>query len=385
MAERWASGRRLYPDNLKVVLIAGVIAIHGVLSYAGMLDVWWYTEVREVTLSVVTQGLLFMVVGPFGVLLIPLLFLVAGLLTAPSVDRKGPGPYAKDRLLRLGVPFIVYVALLQPVVVYSLERPLGVADRSFFHELLGSPPQVDLGPLWFVGVLLVYSLVYAGWVAVRRPAARGRAAAHPIRVTHLLLAAAVVAPTTFLIRLVYPVGGESLIGGFNFWEWPACITAFVVGIVGYRQGWLEAVPGTLARQCRNLTLLTAALFAAAMLGAMLVGALDEFVWRGGPNWVALMFVCFESVLTLLGPVWLLSVAQRRLDRRLRWVSPAVRRSAFGAFVVQVLVLTVLAVVMRPLPLPAEVKALVVAGGGVAGSFALAWLLISRVPGVRRFL
>jgi hypothetical protein len=52
---------------------------------------------------------------------------------------------------------------------------------------------------------------------------------------------------------------------------------------------------------------------------------------------------------------------------------------------QGLVLIGLAVVMRSVPWPAEIKALVVAGGGVAGSFALAWLLISRVPVVARIL
>jgi hypothetical protein len=67
------------------------------------------------------------------------------------------------------------------------------------------------------------------------------------------------------------------------------------------------------------------------------------------------------------------------------VGPAVRRSAFGAFVVQVAVLTGLAVALRPLPLPAEIKAVLVAGGGVAASFALAWLLVSRVPVLSGFL
>ena len=386
--EQWASGRDQYVDNLKILLIAAIIAIHGILSYAGMLDVWWYTEVREVSLSAVTQGLLFLVVGPFALFMIPLLFLVAGLLSAPSVDRKGPGRYAKDRLLRLGVPFVVYVAVLQPVVVYALERPFGVARHSFFFEILGSPPQIDMGPLWFVGVLLIYSLVYAGWVAVRRRGtALGRSprARRQVTVAHLLLAAAVVAPTTFLIRLVYQLGDESLLGGFNFWEWPACITAFTLGVIGFRQGWHEAVPEPLARQCRTVCLVTIGLFVAFMGTAALAGAVDEVVWRGGPHWVAFGFNVFEGVLTVLGPVWLLSLAQRHLDRRLRWVGPRVARSAFGAFVVQVAVLTGLAVALRPLPLPAEVKAIFVAGGGVAASFALAWLLISRVPVLRRFL
>ena len=53
--------------------------------------------------------------------------------------------------------------------------------------------------------------------------------------------------------------------------------------------------------------------------------------------------------------------------------------------VQGIVLIGLAVALRPIPLIAEVKALVVACGGVAGSFALAWLLISRIPGIARVL
>ena len=387
-APPWASGRRQYLDNVKVLMIAAIIAVHAVLSYAGMLDVWWYTEVREVSLSDATQGLLFLLVGPFALFMIPLLFLVAGLLSAPSVDRKGPGPYAKERLLRLGVPFVVYVVVLQPLVVYALERPLGVAKRSFFHELLGSPPQIDMGPLWFVGVLLIYSLVYSGWIALRRRGAvpgPSERAGRRVTVVQLLVMAAVVAPTTFLIRLVYRVGDESLVGGFNFWEWPACITAFSLGVIGYRAGWFEGVPEHLARQCRRVCLVTVALFVAFMGAAAVAGAVDEVVWRGGSNWVALGFNVFESVLTVLGPVWLLSLAQRRLDRGLRWIGPKVQRSAFGAFVVQVAVLTGLAVTLRPLPLPAEAKAVLLAGGGVVASFALAWLLLSRVPVLRRFL
>jgi hypothetical protein len=39
-----------------------------------------------------------------------MLFLVAGLLTPTSLERKGPGPYARDRLMRLGVPFALGIS-----------------------------------------------------------------------------------------------------------------------------------------------------------------------------------------------------------------------------------------------------------------------------------
>lgn len=50
--------------------------------------------------------------GPLALFMIPVLFLVAGLLTPPSLQRKGPGRFACDRLLRLGVPFALFTFLL---------------------------------------------------------------------------------------------------------------------------------------------------------------------------------------------------------------------------------------------------------------------------------
>lgn len=61
------------------------------------------------------------------------------------------------------------------------------------------------------------------------------------------------------------------------------------------------------------------------------------------------------------------------------------RSAYGAFLLQGFVLIGLALALRPLGLPAELKAVLVAAGGVAGSFALAWLLVSRVRWLARIM
>jgi hypothetical protein len=61
------------------------------------------------------------------------------------------------------------------------------------------------------------------------------------------------------------------------------------------------------------------------------------------------------------------------------------RASFGAFILQTPVLIGLASALRPVDLPAEVKALLVATAGVVLSFTLARLLILRVPGVSRVL
>lgn len=381
--ETWASSRHIYADNLKVLLIAAIIAGHGLASYAA-LEVWSYADVREVTLSPVTEGLLFSLLAPFGLFMIPVLFLVAGLLTRGSVERKGPGRYARDRLVRLGIPFVVFVGLIWPLLLYGLYRPLGNASGSYWAEFVGTAEEsMDTGYFWFVGDLLIFSLVYAAWFRLRRGRSR-RLVSGDIRIGHLLVLAAGVGVATFLARLGFPFESERYVD-LNLYEWPAAIALFALGVIAARHGWLTAVPARLYAQCRRVSLITLVGFGVFMASGFLLGGVGEETWGGGWHWDAATFAAFESTLAVFGSVWILGVAQRRLNRGYRWGSPAIGRSAYGAFVLQGLVLIGLAVVLRPLQVPAEAKALIVTAGGVAGSFALAWLLIGRVPGMARIL
>jgi hypothetical protein len=383
LVEMWASSRHVYVDNLKVLLIAAIIAGHGLVGYAA-LDLWSYADVREVTLSPVTEGLLFSLLAPFGLFMIPLLFLVAGLLTRGSVERKGPGKYARDRVVRLGIPLVAFVGLIWPLLLYALYHPLGNAPSSYWAEFVGTAEEsLDTGYFWFVGVLLIFSLVYAAWVRLRR-GRPPRLASGDIRVGHLSVLAAGVGVATFLVRLGFPFESERYID-LNLYEWPAAIATFALGVTAARQGWLTEVPSRLHARSRSVSLLAVGAFGVFMASEFLLGAVGEETWGGGWHWDALAFAAFESTLAVFGPIWVLGVAQRRLNRGFRWASPAIGRSAYGAFVLQGLVLLGLAVVLRPLQVPAEVKALIVAAGGVAGSFALAWLLIRRVSGVARIL
>jgi Acyltransferase family len=381
--ETWASRRHIYVDNLKVLLIAAIIAGHGLVGYSA-LELWSYADVREVTLSPVSEGLLFSLLAPFGLFMIPVLFLVAGLLTRGSVERKGPGRYARDRLVRLGIPFLAFVGVIWPVLLYALYRPLGNAPGSYWAEFVGTAEEsLDTGYFWFVGVLLIFSLVYAAWIRLRRsrppPLASGG-----IRVGHLLVLAAGVGVATFLVRLGFPFESERYLD-LNLYEWPAAIATFALGVAAARHGWLTEVPARLHAQSRGLSLAAVGAFGVFMAVGFLLGAVGDETWGGGWHWDAVAFAAFESTLAVFGPIWIVGVAQRRLNRGFRWATPAIGRSAYGAFVLQGLVLLGLAVVLRPLQVPAEIKALIVAAGGVAASFALAWLLIRRVPGVARIL
>jgi hypothetical protein len=99
-------------------------------------------------------------------------------------------------LLRLSVPFAVFALLLWPLLEYALFRQLGEAPglRAYFR----AEGTLDIGVLWFVGALLIFSLAYVGWVWVR-PDYRVSPERGEIHVSHLLLLAAAVTVATFLV------------------------------------------------------------------------------------------------------------------------------------------------------------------------------------------
>jgi hypothetical protein len=96
--EQWAAKRQLYVDNLKVILIAAVIAGHAILGYSE-LDAWSYADVREVTLRPAVAYALLAVAAPFALLVIPPAVSDRGTADATVAGSQGswafyPGPIA---------------------------------------------------------------------------------------------------------------------------------------------------------------------------------------------------------------------------------------------------------------------------------------------------
>jgi hypothetical protein len=106
---------------------------------------------------------------------------------------------------------------------------------------------------------------------------------------------------------------------------------------------------------------------------------DIDVFKQRLHWAATLLAALEGPLAVGTCVWLLATAQRHLSRAPRRRGRALARSAFAAFILQGPVLIGLMLALRPIGLPGEIKALVVASAGVTISFAAAWLLVSRTP------
>jgi hypothetical protein len=183
-----------------------------------------------------------------------LFFLMAGLLTPGSLDGKGPRRFAGDRLLRLGLPWAAFALVLWPLTVAAMYRAVGAPPSAAWADL--TVPPLDTGPLWFLVVLLAYSLGFAAWSqpGARHPWAPGhlgpRAGISPgrLRGRHLAAIAVGIATASFAIRLWFPLGSAQ-VANLKPWQWPQYLAMFGLGILSARQGWLAPVPDRLRRGC----------------------------------------------------------------------------------------------------------------------------------------
>ncbi len=172
-----------------------------------------------------------------------LFFLISGLLTHGSLERKGPNRFVSDRLLRLGVPFAVYTIVVWPLLEYSLFGPF--IHWGFWKSVTNTDPVLDNGPMWFVGVLLLFSIALAAWSRVFPPSPPSDG---PLRWRHLVMLALAIGVTSFVVRLVLPVDSNQPLN-VHLWGWPEYVAMFGLGIAAARRGWLRPVPEILARRC----------------------------------------------------------------------------------------------------------------------------------------
>ena len=102
--------RSLYLDQIKAVIVALVIAIHVPMAF----NVGWIGVHIPVngTVGPVFRGFFAWYPHAINSFIMPTMFLISGYFVPPSVQKKGVGRYLNDRLVRLGIPFLMSMMLI---------------------------------------------------------------------------------------------------------------------------------------------------------------------------------------------------------------------------------------------------------------------------------
>jgi peptidoglycan/LPS O-acetylase OafA/YrhL len=359
-----APHRQAWVDNLRVAIIVGVIGSHVSLIYA--LDVGWYYEER--TASEVAEAVLAGLFAPGLLFGMGLLFFVAGMFTPPAFARKGSRRFIVDRMWRLGLPVVAYLFIVNPVMNFFGDRAMGIEEGIADYLRNTYWDDVEFGVAWFIAALLLFSFVYAGW--------RGRYPARaenvgPLRRIDLIWAAAVIVVASFGVRLVWPFLDTGEVLGLNLWEYPQMLVLFALGALAAERGWLaDGLSAELRRLCGWAAVLGVVL--AALLGVFVTVSEHADLLLGGFSLEATLIPVIEATIAVSVSLWAVDWFRRRWNR----AGPLVRSAgaaSFAAYLAHAPITVMLAMTLRDVGVPAEVKFIVVFGLAVIASFGLGWL------------
>ena len=371
-------GRRLlFVDNLRVALTVLVVLHHLAVTYSG-LPIWYYVESPpEGSWS---AGLLPLFILFNQSFFMGLFFLISGYFVPPSYDRKGARAFLRDRLVRLGIPLLIFFLLLGPASNLALYRVeivgKGVDLPYWLFYLLTLGP----GPLWFLEVLLSFSALYVVWRHLRPShgdgAARGDSRAFP-GVGTIIAFTLGLAVASYVVRFWVPIGWYVPFVGLPTLSHVAQYAAmFVVGALAYRNNWLVRVPDRAGHMGIGAAILaTVTLFPLALT--------DWEALTGGLTWQAFAYALWESIVCVGLSLGLLVFFRNHLGGQ-----GALRRflsaHAYTVFIIHAPIITALAFLLRGVQLDPLLKFALAALIGVPLCFALAGL-VRRLPRAERVL
>ncbi|MFX0073390.1 MAG: acyltransferase family protein, partial [Candidatus Hermodarchaeota archaeon] len=157
------SNRLFYVDNLRFYLTVLVILHHLAVGYGGSGSMPIY-EAQFNPIDGITIILLTIFTALNQSYFMSIFFLFAGYFTPRAYDKKGALIFLKDRLIRLGIPLLIALVFLTPLVTFiilnfayanSISLFTIIEDRMANNVLLEG---VD--HLWFVQALLLFTVVY---------------------------------------------------------------------------------------------------------------------------------------------------------------------------------------------------------------------------------
>ena len=367
--------RLFYLDNLRIYLTILVIFHHAALAYGGA----GHWGVKDPAVDDISPIFLKFFNAVNATYFMSAFFLLAGYFTPRSFERKGSKQFLIDRLIRLGIPIVIYTTILININAYILS---GYYEGGKYNIRI----EYDPGPLWFLQALLLFAIIYVIFRALaKRPPIQSvqlyRDRFPPDAV--LFLCIGVLTILTFLEHLVFPVG-KAIFLNFQAGYFVHYTFCFYIGVLAYRGDWFRHLPKAQARRWGILSLVVIPLFFVMMvLGGALEGEENLAKFTGGLHWQSFAVSLWQTFLLVGIIVFLLYFFRERLNQ----AGPMAKSMAANVYTVYIIhqtILYTLNILLLDINIPTIVKFFIAGLIAVPVCFVLS-SLIRRIPYARRVL
>jgi glucan biosynthesis protein C len=272
--------RLYFVDYLRAAIITLVILHHVAVIYAANVP-FYYVEPNPDVLAYVVL-VIFEVFNQAWFM--GLFFLLSGYFSPSSFDRKGPRLFIKDRLIRLGIPLLIFTFVLNPLTFFigvphipaELLAKFGISLPLTWQNYLMF---IGFGPLWFIAMLLVFDFGYAAWrVASKKMKARKENVSSSITYRMIALFILLLAAASYLIRIIIPMGRFVLY--FPTLSYlPQYVSFFLIGAIAFHNDWLRTLASSMAKRVFIVALIaTGILFPLSLPGEHFLG---NGYWQSG--------------------------------------------------------------------------------------------------------
>jgi len=370
------SKKIFYIDNLKIMLTILVILHHAFITY-GASGGWYYQQKTSNHSALILMAIFVSVNQAF---FMGFFFFLSAYFIGPSLEKKGVRRFVTERLKRLGIPLIFYSLVLSPVLSY-LVYYFGKGHHITFLQYLGGfDSWIDFGVLWFVAALLLFTLLYVLWRMIfkSRPL-------HNLSVPDagvILLFATGVGIISFLVRIVFPVGKELPLLGFQLGHFTQYIILLILGLIASNNNWLGFISYRTGKNL-GIAFVVLLLFFPAFYIIQMKFHMPANGYSGGFYWQSLLYAVWEQLVgfSIIGA--LLCFAKKYWNRTSAFTA-TLSRNTFAVYIFHPLVLISLSLLVRDWKVDPALKLLVVGPSAVIFSFLLA-AIITEIPIVRAII
>lgn len=369
--------RLYFIDNLRWLMIIFVVLMHVNVTYS-MLGGWYYIEKAKLDMF---EQIYFGMYGTFTqAYFMGFLFFIAGYFVPSSYDRKGSGQFVKERLIRLGIPTLLYMLVIHPLTIAIMNHYMhwNMDFGGWYVKLIRTFKFLsESGPLWFAFALLIFSLVYA---AVRRLMCRTSKQEQKtgtVTSKQILAVALFISVFAYGVRCIFPIGSSVMNMQLCFFV--QYIVLFILGTIFLRRNLLQTIPYKLGITWFKYTLIIGTIFWFIMMTVFVdkTKGIDSIGGRG--TWQSAAYAFWESFFCVGVCLGLIVWFRDRFNAQGR-ISKFLSDNAFGVYVFHTPLLVLISMLMKDVVMYPFFKYLIVAVVTIPLCFLVSHLL-RKIPGV----
>jgi hypothetical protein len=283
-----------------------------------------------------------------GSMLNAIMFFIAGYFVFASYEKRGVRAFVKDKIKRLGIPYLFGLAILDPVTLFiaRLSWDKNVRLGHFWIKEFFLPKTISPLHLWFIGILLIFFIVFTpllAWLKKKRNQETRRK--NCPRTLIYILFLFVTFAVYFCLNIFYkPYNFLSVyIVNFPAVMLPIYAGYFLLGIYASRHGWFNS-------ENKECIFSWAAAFVANTVlyfGTLVIADIEPETNHP--------LLAFATNGMLFSGVFLLITVFRKYQNKTSSIKAWLSRNSYGAYIVHYLIVFGVVYLMLEIPMPVIAK------------------------------